>query len=95
MLSHLNHLPEIISIIGSLATGLALAHQLGVPSVAFYGTGPETEFAAASLPPSYVPAFTSELSDEMAFSERAYNLALRAIYRHSCHMGLEWCPINS
>jgi len=58
--------------------GLALAHSLGVPSVAYWALplngGEAVLSAGVSNPSGSVPAFMSGYSDSLSFSQRAVNL---------------------
>jgi glucuronosyltransferase len=63
---------------------LALAHEQGVPAVAFgafsLNTG-EPEYTAAALPSSHVPTMMSGFSNHITFLERAMNLGMKTIFK--------------
>lgn len=53
--------------------GLAMAHRLNVPSVAYWAfsfSGGEAEFTTAATPPSHVPMFLSHVTHDMTFFQR-------------------------
>jgi len=64
--------------------GLALAHQLGVPSVGYwafsFASGVQ-EYTSMGAPPSFVPAMMSRMSTKMNFIERTFNFALKSVER--------------
>jgi len=60
--------------------GLALATKLSLPLVGYWAfsfSSGQQVFTTAPTPASYVPGFMSELSDQMNFCERSYNLLLK------------------
>ncbi len=61
--------------------GLALAsHVLKTPTMAYWAfsfSSGEAEFTTMATPPSHVPAFMSEVTDTMSFSERMWNTAIK------------------
>ena len=61
--------------------GLAMLHQLGIPTVGYWAfpfASGEADYTTAFLPSSHVPAFLSKLSDEMNFWQRVYNTVMKA-----------------
>jgi len=63
--------------------GLALAQQLGLPTVAYWSTFAPgmQEFTTLPAQPSFVPMFMSGFSDRMNFFERTYNLLNKMLTR--------------
>jgi len=61
--------------------GLALAREvIETPVMAYWAfsfSGGEAEFTTMATPPSHVPCFMSEVSDQMQFHERMWNTALK------------------
>ncbi|XP_076055067.1 UDP-glucuronosyltransferase 1A9-like [Oratosquilla oratoria] len=63
---------------------LAVAHHLGIPTVAFWGLlfqGPEVSEMGIFVPPSVVPAFMSEFKPRMSFLERVWNSCMALAQR--------------
>ncbi|CAG7838360.1 unnamed protein product [Allacma fusca] len=61
--------------------GLALLHQLRIPSVGYWAfpfASGEADYTTAFLPSSHVPTFLSKQSDQMTFWQRLYNTLLKA-----------------
>jgi hypothetical protein len=60
--------------------GLALLHNLKIPSVGYWAfpfASGEADYTTAFLPASHVPAFMSRLTHEMTFVERTYNVLMK------------------
>ena len=65
--------------------GLALAHEVldETPVMAYWAfslSGGEAEFTTMATPPSHVPCFMSEVSDQMQFHERMWNTAIKFFF---------------
>lgn len=66
--------------------GLALLHQLKIPSIGYWAlpfSSGEADYTTAFLPASHVPAFLSKLGDEMNFFERTLNVLIK-LGSHAC-----------
>jgi len=63
--------------------GLALAHQLGIPTVVYWSTFEPGMQEFTSLPsnPAYVPMFMSGFSNNMNLAERSMNLLYKLVTR--------------
>ena len=64
--------------------GLAIIDQvLKVPKTAYWAfsfSGGEAEYTTVATPPSHVPAFMTAVTDEMTFSERMWNTAVKFFF---------------
>ena len=64
--------------------GLALAaNSLKIPAVAYWAfsfSGGEAEFTTMATPPSHVPAFMSQVTHHMTFSQRMWNTAIKFFF---------------
>lgn len=66
--------------------GLALLHQLKIPSIGYWAlpfASGEADYTTAFLPASHIPAFLSKLGHEMNFFERTFNVFLK-LGSHAC-----------
>ena len=64
--------------------GLALTgHRLGLPNVAYWAfsfSSGEAEFTTMATPPSHVPAFMSQVTQNMSFLQRLWNTAVKLFF---------------